>query len=302
MRTRGLVGAVCLVLGVVETSWAQAPAAQFPTEAPPAPVPQPATAPATPPGVASPPAPAAEPTPVEVPPATPPAAVAPAPPVPPAPPAHHAAPSTTLTLDRSALEPPPPPNWAAGASIGIRVSDLAFSGLGSAATTPDYLAALERRLGTSAWLLLNLGVTYTTTDTPTPGSGSEGARTKTNNSTFSAVLGVRQVFARGIVDVSGVGALYGRYRSIESGLALLGSSQQEPGLKDYMVGVQAGLAVERKLIEALALRLQLQLVSFGFNKGTTRVTDQFGDTREADTHGTSLVLHADPSVALYFYF
>lgn len=171
-----------------------------------------------------------------------------------------------------------------------------------AATTPEYLAAVERRAGTNSWLLLNLGASYERADVPKPGSGSEGARNVTANTTLQAVLGLRYVFVHSIVDVSLLGTVFGRYRNIESGLALLGAGTSEPGLKEYSGGVQAGVAAERSLTEGLAVRLQLQVASLALTKGTTRVVDAFGDSHDRDTYQTSFYLRASPTIGLYFYF
>lgn len=303
MRMRGLAGAVCLVaVALSRTSWGQAPAAQFPAEvtpgarAPAAPASAPAAAP--PPVAPAPVAPAPvapapvapAPAPVATPPALAPVATPPAPPPVATPPA---APPTTLTLDRSALDPAAEPSWALGAGIG-------FGSFSVNAASPDYLAAIERHLGGNSWALLNLAAGYDRSDVPTPGSGSEGARTTTSSTSVQGLLGVRYVVVHALVDVSIVGALFGRYRSMEGGVALGGV--QQPATKNYEGGVQAGIAVERTLTEALALRLQLQLANFSVEKGTTRVTDGFGISRDSETHGVTLTLRAQPSLALYFYF
>lgn len=180
-----------------------------------------------------------------------------------------------------------------GAGIG-------FGSFSVSASTPDYLAAVERHLGGNSWALLNLAVGYDRSDVPTPGSGSEGARTTTSSASVQGLLGVRYLVVHGLVDVSVIGALFGRYRSMDGGLALGGA--QQPATKNYEGGVQAGIAVERTLTEALALRLQLQLANFSVEKGTTRVTDGFGIARDSETHGVTLALRAQPSLSLYFYF
>ena len=190
-------------------------------------------------------------------------------------------------------------SWALGG--GISAGDGLASAFG-----PTYLGAIERRLTKRSWLLLNVLAGHrssevlgaTTSDNPNP-----PLVTKTD--TFaSGLLGLRYVFLQGIVDVSGTVAALATYRKTSPptpGLGLI-STGDYIGDVSQSLGLQAGIAAERPLVEGLALRLSLQMACATFDWGKSEIATKTGETLERKPTAQSLSLLASPSLALYFYF
>lgn len=280
MRARAVAGVVGCGIGLLTVAaGAQAPSAAFPSESN-------AAAPAAPAA-----APAGEPPPVATAPtATPGAPASPAVPAPRAP---------RPAVPAEAAQPEPVPSWNVGAGIFSSGGLIGLSGDGS----PTYDAGLERRLGRRAWLALNARVgyftreasVYPTTADPNP-SGTYRART----SWASALLGARYVFAHGLVDVSGSAAAFLNYQRVkgeESGTpAGLGPVSKRE------LGLLLGMAVERELIEALTLRLSLDLASAGVGFQDSPWIDDVGVKQPRILVTGRLAFAIEPGLHLHFYF
>jgi hypothetical protein len=247
---------------------AQAPAAQFPPE-PPA-----TSAPAAPAPPSS--APALTPTALPV----QPAAVAPAS----APPA-----------------PPPVRNWNLGAGLFVPAEGLAGA---FSQTSPTYQTALERRVGERTWLALDARLSYETLERPAlTANVTFSDTTRIEMSNAALLLGVRQVFVEGVVDVSGYAAVLAGYHVVSGDeLGTSGALASIGGGDGYDLGLLAGIAVERELIDALALRLLVDLASARLSSDQAQQLDGAGDTQATDLGSARAALALRPGLQLHFYF
>jgi hypothetical protein len=276
----GVVGCGISLLTVV--AGAQARSATFPSEAtsdpPAAPVP-------------------AEPAPVRA---------GEAPPVTTAPTAMPSAPapspiSTTPlpVVPAEATQPKPVPSWNVGAGIFSRGS-LMMPVEQSVAT---YNATLEHRLGRRAWLALNARFSYVTREAPvyaTTTDANPAGTYRVSTSSAGVLLGARYVFAQGLVDVSGSAVAFLNYQHVkgaEAGGALAGF----PGSRREL-GLLLGMTVERELIEALALRLSLDLASAGVGFQDSLRIDDVGVEQTRILVTGRLALAIEPGLNLHFYF
>lgn len=275
MRARvwSWVGSLGCILWSASAS-AQTTAAQFPPD------PAAANAPAAPP-VAAPPSAAPAPTP-----ALPSAQPASSPPAP-------------------ARPAPPPPlrNWNLGA--GLFASGEGLAGAFSQ-TAPTYQTALERRLGDHTWLALDARFSYQTFERPnvaTSDNPNPSATSRFEMSNATLLLGARQVFVDGVVDVSGYAAVLAGYHDISGdALEALGALSLLGGGDGYDLGLLAGIAVERELLDALALRLSMDLASARLSSDEAQYRGLAGDTQTTELGSARAALVLRPGLQLHFYF
>jgi hypothetical protein len=195
-----------------------------------------------------------------------------------------------LKPDRDPLEQHPIPNWSIGGGIAV---------LGDGLTTPSYLGAFERRLGTRTWVILGLLASRDATESPRSQPGGGLSNVPSTTTAAQAQLGLRYVLLQSIVDVSGELAVFGKYRNVG------GSPPASFGggiVRAQSFGVLAGISAERELVEGLALRLTLRLARGSVDRATYEQLDNLGVMLESKTSSSSLALVAEPALALYFYF
>jgi hypothetical protein len=199
-----------------------------------------------------------------------------------------------------ATQPKAVPSWNVGAGIFSSSSGLgALSGFGFV----GYGAGLERRLGPRAWLALNTRLGYLSREAPVYPTNADlnpAGTYRQRTSSAGALLGVRYVFAHGLVDVSGSGAAYLDYQHTEND-ERSGSLQLESGSKREL-GLLLGMAVERELIEALALRLSLDVGSASVAFQDSPWVDEVGVKQPRTLVTGRLGLAIEPGLHLHFYF
>lgn len=281
-RVRFWVGGLSFMLGAASAN-AQTPAVQFPPEPAPASAPTapttPTAAPAT--STAAPVAPTAQPTVV--------AAPSPQPAV------------ETAPESDAPTRPKAPRDWSVGA--GIMATGDGFNTYFSRGM-PLYHAALERRIGEHTWLALNARAGYDTNQRLALTLSSSDKDTATiDMATASILLGARQVFVEGLVEVSGYAAIMAGYHDVMGDeLAATGATAILGGGDGYDLGLLLGVAVERELIDALALRLALDLVSARISTEQASTRDDAGKTQTTPLTSGRAALNVQPALQLYFYF
>jgi hypothetical protein len=291
MRARVLswVGGVGCMLGATSAN-AQTAAVQFPPE------PAAVTAPAAPEtSTATPQAPTGAPatqaaTPVA--PTTQPGVV----PAPARQPAIEAAPESDAPT-----RPKAPRDWNVGA--GIMATGDGFNMFFSRGM-PLYHAALERRVGEHTWFAFNARAGYDTDQRLASTLSISDEDTATiDMATASILLGARQVFVEGLVEVSGYAAIMAGYHDVMGDeLAATGATAILGGGDGYDLGLLLGVAVERELIDALALRLALDLVSARISTEEASKRDETGKTHTTPLTSGRAALNVQPSLQLHFYF
>jgi hypothetical protein len=283
MLARGLAGVVvCSICTFAARSDAQAPSAQFPaeTQSPPTP-PQP---------VAAPPAPQAS---------SDQAARAITTPAQPTTPTRTAQPTELAAPAAKSLA-----HWSLGAGIGIGFTGDAFAALGPA-PVPTYEAALERRLGQRTWLALNARMSYDSRDVPGDFQADDTERPmhRTATTSLGGLLGLRYVFVEGVVDVSAFAGAFAAYHHVDGihggdgGLAGLSAA-----INSRVVGLLAGVAVERELVDALGLRLALDLATASFSRDQWLTINTAGEEGTSSAFSQRLGVSMRPSLQLHFYF
>ncbi len=224
----------------------------------------------------------------------PPAAAAAPPPVRPAP-----APAVTEPKEK------PLRGWNVGAGLGYGGS-LAYAGaLAGVESSPEYRSSLERRLWSRTWLAFNLQFSYDAYEEPIS-SDSPDAREKLNRRYTSqgALLGLRQVVAKSVVELSlfaGVFAAHASYSGDDLRPGESGYFSNLPGSNRSSLGALFGLAVERELIDDLALRLSLDVASARVSRW--KQVQQNGDERTSvklDERRVDVAL--GPALQIHFYF
>jgi hypothetical protein len=193
-------------------------------------------------------------------------------------------------------------SWNVGAGL---FSESASDGLFSGVLTPAYVAAIERQLGPRTWLGLNLGGSYRSIEAPpAPNATATSSSTATSRErSLTAMLGIRYVLLRGVVDASLYIGAAGSYRKAdgETG-ATTGLLALEPNTGSRSLSVRAGFAVERELIERLSLRLTLHVLNAGVGTMRTMSIDSLGNTQSNETRQRSFSVAASPELTLRFYF
>lgn len=154
------------------------------------------------------------------------------------------------------------PRWSLGfgyapSIVTVLTSDSGLDGL--LTSTPRVSTTIERRVGDATWLGLQLGGNYGS-------SHPEDSRGWEYGSLYAQV-GVRHVLnPKGLVEVSLWGAASASYWSG----AYPNPSEQEPDAvhssRAFSLGLVGGLALERELIQGLALRLSSSVAQASWNK------------------------------------
>lgn len=170
---------------------------------------------------------------------------------------------------------------------------------------PSYRAALERRLGSRTWLALNAQVAYDSVESFAVSTSSNPSPTDTvtiNQTNTSVLLGVRQVFVDGVVEVSGYSAILAGYHDFSGDDPARAAAFSILGGDGYDLGLLLGVAVERELIDALALRLAVDLASAKLSSEEASNRGSAGETHEASLGRARAALSLQPSLQLHFYF
>jgi hypothetical protein len=154
--------------------------------------------------------------------------------------------------------------------------------------------------------LFNGSGSYQTSETPASSSAADpNARVTLSETQLAGILGIRHVLVQSIVDVSATAALFVSYRHLDNPISGLQSLSLSWAGADEVTeyGLQGGLAAERALIDRLALRLSLEVLSMSIANGKVHREDSTtGAESEQDVSGRTLRLSMRPSLALYFYF
>jgi hypothetical protein len=120
----------------------------------------------------------------------------------------------------------------------------------------------------------------------------------------SLLLGLRQVIARGVVDVSLYFAVGGAHAKSRGDVPTANESASlVPGGRSNVLAVVGGIAVERELIDSLALRLSADVVGASLSKSERVSIDS--TTREPKTteyNNTNVGLSVRPALQIQFYF
>lgn len=203
---------------------------------------------------------------------------------------------------------PPPYDWNVGAGIFFGDETASPSSL---IVAPRYAAILERRLGGQTWIGLNVMGGYQKREVPVQALSPDAEpnrRLELDVTTTSAgvILGIRQTFVEGIVNASVFLGAFAGYEAIdgdELGPEESVSLFEEPGSKKRVIGLLGGLAVERRLVEALSLRLSLDLARASVVR-TQSVERDYADGERLDRDLTAreLTLSVRPALQLHFYF
>ena len=232
------------------------------------------------------------------------------PPPPQPPPYPYYAPPPPAPLPPAEAPAPAPANWGLGAGFGLGDSAIPFSSLsqyvGTNATFPSYRLSLERRLGSSTWLTFNAAFSYSRTQQPVSDvqSGDDPTRPTLELTTFriAGLLGIRQVVVQRIVDVS----LFGNFGI---GRAATGGDEPQetesvstqPGSSVNGLLFVGGLAVERRLIEGLAVRLSAGIISASTSRAEVVRRDN-GERKTTVISSQTIDLSLSPALELFFYF
>ena len=200
-------------------------------------------------------------------------------------------------------QPPPPParqtaRYNLGAGLLFGDSILGVSGLNA----PTYHAALELRLGRRAWLALNGRFTYESRESAPLGADTLVA-TRVNTTTTAGLLGIRYIFVQHLVDVAFFTGAFAAYQHVSgSQLQASGATGLFSNAPDRYIGLLAGLAVERELIDALALRLSLDLGGGYLGRSRAVQLDANGVEQHLDLNSARVELSLRPGLQLHFYF
>lgn len=175
-----------------------------------------------------------------------------------------------------------------------------------AVSTPTYAVAFERRVGPRTWLGLNASGSYETRELPIIPADEPPVRPSVQGRTLSGsfLLGMRHEIAHGLVDVSifaagVISAQRIRQDSLRSSESFV-SYQYLPS-NTRTVGLVAGLTVERELVEALALRLSLDMASVSFSRATIETMNGIGGS-PASLSSRRFGIAIRPGLKLHFYF
>jgi hypothetical protein len=172
-----------------------------------------------------------------------------------------------------------------------------------------YSAVIERRVGARTWLAFNVVAAYESYDRQlvpfSPGGKLERETIGVYYSSTSLRLGLRHVFVHKLVDVSFTGALVASRRStwrddLRAGENISGGESTPTRI--YALGVQAGMTLERELIEALALRLTLGAASLDFSSTESFIAYPSGVATPIATQGWRAEVSLQTGLQLHFYF
>ena len=191
--------------------------------------------------------------------------------------------------------------------MGAGLAITAGAGLGGLVGAPLYSAVLERRIGAQTWLAFDVGLAYDSREQQlSPVFGGDALERETirvYSSNTSLLLGLRHAFVQKLVEVSLIGSLGVSRRSMwRDGLRegeTIASLESIPN-KQYQVGVLGSLTLERELIEALALRLALDVASLSFASSESKSDDALAGPHSRQSWQAAVLLQA--GLQLHFYF
>jgi hypothetical protein len=202
-------------------------------------------------------------------------------------------------------------HWSLGAGIGLG-SPSAFAGsLYYGIESPPSLisprVSIETRVGANSWLVLSASGAFASFEEPVTSSTSQpSAEHKTlavSTTRLAALIGLRQIVARGFVDLS-LSIAGGVSRERAGGDAPQGTEKVSPivpGSSATTVGALAGLVVEKELLRGLALRLSTDVL--GANYGIVNHVDWLDGVATYTTYTSgSLGLTLSPALQAMFYF
>ncbi len=176
----------------------------------------------------------------------------------------------------------------------------AFS-LGAPAAT----LTLERRVGDRTFVTFEGSLAFGTNQNDT-------AREFSNQAfAVNGQLGVRRVLnPGGLIEVSWFASGRGGWSSttnrqpttaVDPSTGLVASTVSLTNNRAFSVGAVAGLALERELIEGLALRFSSSIVGVGYSQGSLSVNNDFVNATYA-TRGVDIGLRFSPSLEVRFAF
>ncbi len=192
-----------------------------------------------------------------------------------------------------------------GAGVGYG-GYASLAGLaGGEMLTPEYRTTIERRLGARTWLGLNASFVYTSDEEPVSSSDPDAREKLTLKTTsLGVLLGARQVVARSVVDFSLFGGVFLLHRStagdLRAGESV--SAYQEPGDSSSALGALLGFALERELIDDLALRLSIEVASVRLSRTKYVAHEDDGSERTVKLDWRQFNLALAPALQLHFYF
>jgi hypothetical protein len=204
-------------------------------------------------------------------------------------------------------------NWNIGSGVGFTYSlGLTSAGLGGLSTLtpvggllPSSTVLIERRLSERLFATFQASLSYSTNQSDTNAQLSSRA--------FSVVgqLGLRRVFNPGdLIEVSwfanasvgwasGVMNVQGQAIDPQTGSA----TGDLTAVNTHSLNVRGvtGLAFERELVEALALRFSSSILGAGYSSSGASMVNPFVNNTQA-THGGNVGLHFTPTLELRYAF
>lgn len=172
-------------------------------------------------------------------------------------------PSTETTVRGEVVSAPRKvADWSVGGGVGVVV----YSGGGlNFSSGPTARASIEKRIAEQTWLMLGVSAVYSESSQPAlldrPAWQSSGGGGNLS-------VGARHAFdLGGVVTVSPyialeAGVRASRSRSVQSASTIHNNS--------YELGAEAGLIVERELVDGLAVRFSSSVLQASYSKSTTR--------------------------------
>jgi hypothetical protein len=230
----------------------------------------------------------------------------------PAEPPSAAPPPGASNADRAGKAPPPPEpkriyHWNLGAGVGFGGNEGALGGAvvyaPIVAGVPSFRLGLERRIVGGLWLMLNGSFYFTTGEAPPADqSAPEGETVKKTLLATGGVVGIRQAMTSGIVETSVTLGFRLGYQTLggdtdQADTALVSAA---PGSYAITYGFVGGLAVERELIEALALRLSANVVSLTWMDA--KAVSRFDGVPPERVKSTTFAVDLIPAIDVRFYF
>jgi hypothetical protein len=223
-----------------------------------------------------------------------------------------ASPANTAAVPAAPAAAPAPtspqsrPDWNIGAGFFSGGDSGLLSGL-SGIVSPTFAGALEHRVAQHTWLALTASGSYESRDAPLSSSGESPGRASIPIRSLSGalLLGLRHEIVHGVVDVSifaggFIGAQRVRHDRLRTGEFFNGYQYNTSNLRSF--GLIGGITLERQLIDALALRLSLDLAKLSFSRSQTETIDSLGVGTPQNLSTRSLGVAIRPGLQLYFYF
>jgi hypothetical protein len=176
-------------------------------------------------------------------------------------------------------------------------------------SVPAYAAIVERRVGANTWLTFNVAAAYDSRDVALRPFGPEDVLERKSIKVYSGntslLLGLRHALVHKIVEVSLDGAAIATRQSIWRDDLREGEtipSLESTPSQAYALGLQAGMTLERQLIEGLALRLVVDGASVTFTSTESSTIDSLGVATPTTREGFRAALTLQAGLQLHFYF